>query len=479
MREPPLDPPSGPPPTLLLGSNEVSDAQDCRGPPATASASDISSQRTNNATKNRIPRPANAFILFRADFTKNHTLPDGIERSNGTLSKTASSEWKNLSPEGRGFWYRRADEAKIAHQAKYPEYKFRPVYRKRAERRSKEFVSVRNDSEEVAAAPERGPPTPATDDRWMQQCSLFSVWHVDGADSKRGRGRPPKGLPPPPEKPKEGGKPSEKPVPTTFQSGSRESAEIEVHERRRAYLEQLHARGVSGEAFKVATQAYDDAHRLKLPRASSSASTVVADALNDDDDGGFGSEEETESAHRRPLPLSTSPPVPGHAPPRMISPSSSFSRDCLLANEMYAPELLRYTFVMEPAPECAATPKTAKRVSPLPRTLAKRDGPSPGFAPSPSQARGTFVRGFEELSDEQMVRNAEPPSMMSSTNKRMRPPQSADGRAQREGKPEQDTLPAKRPLATAGTMENADGDYDMNDGAEDEHGDDVEPEHAD
>ncbi|KAL1729385.1 hypothetical protein EV714DRAFT_273638 [Schizophyllum commune] len=442
MREPPLVPPPGPPPAFIVGSNEVSEAQDCRAPPATASASNITPQRTNNAKKNRIPRPANAFILFRADFTKNHTLPDGIERSNGALSKIASSEWKNLSPDGRGFWYRRADEAKIAHQAKYPEYRFRPVSRKSTERKSKELVSVRNDSEEVAAAPADGPPTPATDDRWMQQCSLFSVWHVDGADSKRGRGRPPKGLPPSPEKPKEGGKPSEKPVPTTFQSGSRESAEIEVHERRRAYLEQLHARGVSGEAFKVATQAYDDAHRLKLSRASSSASTVVADALNDDDSE---SEAEIEDAHRRPLPLPTSPPAPGHAPPRMISPSSSFNRDRLLANEMDAPELPRYTFVIESAP----------------------------------------------------------PSMMSSTNKRMRPPQSADGRAQRARTPGQDTLPAKRPrlegmqpiqglsctaptpkprassVATAGTIEYTDGDYIMNGGAEDEHGDDVEPEHAD
>ena len=45
------------------------------------------------------------------------------------------------------------------------------------------------------------------------------------------------------------------------------------------------------------------------------------------------------------------------------------------------------------------------------------------------------------------------------------------------------TAPTQKPrassVATAGTMENADGDYDMNDGAEDEHGVDVEPEHAD
>ncbi|KAI4520203.1 hypothetical protein K525DRAFT_204253 [Schizophyllum commune Loenen D] len=360
MQEP-LDPPPGPPPTLLLGSNEVSDAQDCRAPPATASASNVTSQRTNNATKNRIPRPANAFILFRADLTKNHTLPDGTERSNGTLSKIASCEWKNLSPEGRGFWYRRADEAKIAHQAKYPEYRFRPVSRKSTERKPKELVAAPNDSEEVAAAPKEGPPRPATDDRWMQQCSLFSVWHVDGADAKRGRGRPPKGLPPPPEKPKEGGKPREKLVPTASQSGSRVSAaEKEVHERRCAYLEQLHARGVSGEALELATQAYDDAHRLKLPRAPSSASTVVADALNDDDSE---SEAEIEDAHRRPLPLPTSPPAPGHAPPRMISPSSSFNRDRLLANEMDAPELPRYTFVIESAPPSMMS-STNKRMRP-------------------------------------------------------------------------------------------------------------------
>ena len=159
------------------------------GPPATASASNLTPQRTTSTTKDRVPRPANAFILFRADFTKNHTLPDGIERSNGTLSKIAcawsfyspteralthpsASEWKNSSPEGRGFWYRRADEAKIAHQAKYPEYRFRPVSRKSTERKSKELVAARNDSEAVSAVPKEGPPTPAIDDRWMQQCSL-------------------------------------------------------------------------------------------------------------------------------------------------------------------------------------------------------------------------------------------------------------------------------------------------------------------
>lgn len=260
---------------------------------------------------------------------------------------------------------------------------------------------------------------------WLIYAFVVSVWHVDGADAKRGRGWPPKGFPSPPEKPKEGAKPGVKPVLTASQCGSRVfAAEKEAHERRRAYLEQLHARGVSGETFKVATQAYDDAHRLKLPRASSSVSTVDAGALNDDDDGGFEFEEETESAHRRPLrrqlPLSTSPPAPGHAPPRMISPSSSFNRDRLLADEMYAPELLRYTFVMEPPVERAATPKAEERVSPFPRTLARREGPSLGSAFPLSQARETFVCASEGSIDE-MTESALPACKMPSMNKRKRP----------------------------------------------------------
>ena len=209
---------------------------------------------------------------------------------------------------------------------------------------------------------------------------------------------------------------------TASQSGSRVSAaEKEVHERRRAYLEQLHARGVSGEALEVATQAYDGAHQLKVSRASSSASAVDVDALNDDDDGGSESEAEIEGAHRRALPLPTSPAAPGHAPPRMISPSSSFNRDRLLANEMYAPDSPPYTFVMESTPKCAATPETAKRVSAFPRTLARREGPSPGSASPLLQARETFVCAPEGSIDE-MTESALPACKMASMNKRKRPP---------------------------------------------------------
>ena len=53
------------------------------------------SHKKKKGTKDHIPRPANAFILFRADFTKNHKLPDGIEKNNGSLSKIACA-WPSL-----------------------------------------------------------------------------------------------------------------------------------------------------------------------------------------------------------------------------------------------------------------------------------------------------------------------------------------------------------------------------------------------
>ncbi|KAI5892959.1 uncharacterized protein SCHCODRAFT_02598731 [Schizophyllum commune H4-8] len=474
--------PLGTPPTIPLCGNGLSDAADER-PLETASTCTPTFRGKNNATTDRIPRPANAFILFRADFTRNHTLPDGIERRNGTLSKIASSEWKNLSPEGRGLWYRRADEAKIAHQARYPDYKFRPVHRKSTKNKSKAPIDVRKDAEEGSAAPKEGPPTSSTDDGWMQGCSMFSVWRVDGDDALRGRGRPPKGLPPPSTKPKTARKPGAKPVRTASQSGLGVLAEEkEARERRRAYFEQLHARGVSSEAAELAAEAWDDAHSLNPARALSSASDVDANAAGGDDESSE-SESETDGVRRRPSPLSTGPPAPGRAPPRMIASSSSLNRDHLLAHGMYAPGLPRYTFVMEATSERAATHKTAEGAASSPNLSARREGLSPGYSLPLPQAQDSFERRSDEWVDEEMVQKAVSASMMSSTNKRIRPPPSTDGCEQRERTLDRDALPTKRPRLNPfkghRTNEGADGDYDMHDAAEDSNGDDVEWEHID
>ncbi|KAL1672559.1 hypothetical protein EV122DRAFT_271510 [Schizophyllum commune] len=438
------------------------------------------SHKKKKGTKDHIPRPANAFILFRADFTKNHKLPDGIEKNNGSLSKIASSEWKSLSPEARRFWDERAEEAKREHQALYPDYKYRPVHGKNSKHKPKELVGVWNDTKEEPEAPKpEAPPAPVVDDRWMEGCSTFSVWKADGDDSKRGRGRPPKGLPPPPPKPKKGRKPRAKPVSASSQPGAEVSPEEkEAYERRCAYLDQLSARGVSGEAFEVAKQAWDDAHRLKPTRASPSGSVVDADATEDE---GPESESETEGTRRRPA--IPPPPAPGNAPPRVVASAGSFSYDRPpLPPAMYGPDPVRSSFTKEPTPERStlreSTPEKAtfkdaspepdtERVADYPRSFARGEGAPPvppPFTHTPGEPprRDSFVRGSDDSADVEM-QDAGSVSKAPPSSKRKRSPEQQALTL---------TAPAKPPsasrassLTTADGEYDADGDYDMEDGA--------------
>ncbi|PPQ65540.1 hypothetical protein CVT26_000497 [Gymnopilus dilepis] len=84
-----------------------------------------------------IPRPQNAFMLFRADFIKTRHIPGSAETSNQSLSKyigelifTYEMAWKALTTEEKNEWEVKAKHEKAAHKLKYPEYRFRPVHTK-------------------------------------------------------------------------------------------------------------------------------------------------------------------------------------------------------------------------------------------------------------------------------------------------------------------------------------------------------------
>ncbi|KAE9391328.1 HMG-box, partial [Gymnopus androsaceus JB14] len=77
-----------------------------------------------------IPRPPNAFMLFRSDFVKQRRVPSSIETSHGSLSKIIASCWKLLPEIERRFWYKKADAAKAEHKRKYPDYRFTPIHGK-------------------------------------------------------------------------------------------------------------------------------------------------------------------------------------------------------------------------------------------------------------------------------------------------------------------------------------------------------------
>ncbi|KAF7296197.1 HMG box domain-containing protein [Mycena chlorophos] len=73
----------------------------------------------------RIPRPPNAFILFRASFVKAGTVPAQAESSHAALSSIAGLTWAQLPPAQKAVWYELAKEKREEHARRFPGYVFR------------------------------------------------------------------------------------------------------------------------------------------------------------------------------------------------------------------------------------------------------------------------------------------------------------------------------------------------------------------
>ncbi|QLQ78876.1 hypothetical protein HG537_0B02240 [Torulaspora globosa] len=93
--------------------------------------------------KEKIPRPRNAFILFRQH---NHKLlidewtAKGVEiPHNSKISKLLGVKWKELSNEEKVHWKQLAEKEKNDHEKKYPDYRYKPV---RKQRKKKEVVAA-------------------------------------------------------------------------------------------------------------------------------------------------------------------------------------------------------------------------------------------------------------------------------------------------------------------------------------------------
>jgi hypothetical protein len=76
-----------------------------------------------------IPRPPNAFILFRSSFIRNQRVSPDVETNPNTLSKIIGLTWKNLPPDERRVWYAKARQAVEEHRRRFPEYAFHPLQR--------------------------------------------------------------------------------------------------------------------------------------------------------------------------------------------------------------------------------------------------------------------------------------------------------------------------------------------------------------
>ncbi|KAI0824748.1 hypothetical protein BC628DRAFT_1419855 [Trametes gibbosa] len=85
--------------------------------------------------RKRIPRPPNAFMLYRSHLLQTRQIPPGVEHRQQNISRVAGESWNMLQPEQKKVWHDKAKEVLNAHMAKHPDYKFSPE-RKAARRKT-------------------------------------------------------------------------------------------------------------------------------------------------------------------------------------------------------------------------------------------------------------------------------------------------------------------------------------------------------
>ncbi|GAA95608.1 uncharacterized protein L969DRAFT_92738 [Mixia osmundae IAM 14324] len=79
----------------------------------------------------RIPRPPNAWILYRAFVSKKLLKEDTdpVARQQSEVSKTISAMWKAEAPKNKAYWTNLAARRKAEHAAAYPGYRYKPAKR--------------------------------------------------------------------------------------------------------------------------------------------------------------------------------------------------------------------------------------------------------------------------------------------------------------------------------------------------------------
>ncbi|KAG9317529.1 hypothetical protein JVU11DRAFT_1735 [Chiua virens] len=96
-------------------------------PTSQATLVSTSGSEKRNAPK-RIPRPPNAFMLYRSDFLKRRAVPPEIERRQQNLSRIAGQCWNTLPDSEKEYWFNQAAIVRAEHRARYPFYKAGPFH---------------------------------------------------------------------------------------------------------------------------------------------------------------------------------------------------------------------------------------------------------------------------------------------------------------------------------------------------------------
>lgn len=98
---------------------------------AALAAMPIPPSRTSPRNKNpdHIPRPRNAFMLFRSAFAAAQKISVKIERDNRHITRIIAHCWNSLSDAEKQVWRDKAAVEKAQHAERYPNYRFSPIGR--------------------------------------------------------------------------------------------------------------------------------------------------------------------------------------------------------------------------------------------------------------------------------------------------------------------------------------------------------------
>ncbi|KAG2370211.1 hypothetical protein BDR07DRAFT_1370780 [Suillus spraguei] len=86
------------------------------------------SSHSRKKEEGHIPRPPNAFIVFRSCLWSNENFRS-LESDHRNVSRIAGERWRNLSDDEKEPFVQMAKEAKALHSKMYPNYKYSPSHR--------------------------------------------------------------------------------------------------------------------------------------------------------------------------------------------------------------------------------------------------------------------------------------------------------------------------------------------------------------
>ncbi|MCJ1425458.1 hypothetical protein MMC29_003357, partial [Sticta canariensis] len=103
----------------------------------------------------KIPRPRNAFILYRQHHQA-AVVAQNPGLANPEISKVVGDRWRHSSEEIKGHWKILAEEEKLRHQKQYPDYRYQPRRSGRNKIGSKPLASTGSGDAEDSRCPKCG-----------------------------------------------------------------------------------------------------------------------------------------------------------------------------------------------------------------------------------------------------------------------------------------------------------------------------------